>query len=239
MTAEVNRAAHSKEEVVRVRDELRRAANPRDGKLPRGATLRRLREKWLPQGLAICRNQDEGCEPSSCNNRCASEYWLGHSEVVAALMRRMAELAGDDPKLYESTGLVHDLDYLRAPHDLGNRDVSAVHPLPLVRDLMALGAPPILSLAVLEHSPHLNLAPSSPLSEALIACDDAATLASVDFEAMRRADLPPEIKEILIAKPPGRVAGKYRNGMARRMLRAFAALKTRKYHFPGAGRGGQ
>lgn len=239
MTDRVIRPDRGREEITRLWDDLRGAARPRAGVLPRDAGLERLRQKWLPAGSFVCRNRRADCDPSSCNNRCSSDYWLGHSRVVASLMRRVAQWLGDDPDLYQAAGDVHDLDYVKAPHDLGGRDVSTAHPVPLVRDLIEMNAPPILSLAVLEHSPHLNLEPSSPLGDALIACDDAATLASMGYDATRQAGLPPKIAEIISAAPSGALGGRFRNGMQRRMLRAFDSLGTRDYHFPGAGGGGK
>lgn len=221
-----------REGIQQLRDRLRKSVQPRDGVLPRGATLKSLQEKWLPTGAFVCRNQSQGCDPSSCNNRCNAAYWLSHCDVVASLMRNLAEVLDDDPDLYQAAGKVHDLDYVKAPHDLGCEEISKAHPVPLVKDLMAMGAPPLLSLAVLEHAPHLNLAPSSPLSEALIACDDAATLASTGYDLTNEARLPPEIINCLLATPRSTVSGKYRHGMPGRMVKAFKSLATRNYYFP-------
>jgi hypothetical protein len=231
MAKKITRLNPEREEIRRLRDALRKSELPKVGMLPTGLTLKRLQEKWLPAGSFVCRNQKENCDSPCHDNRCDAGYWLKHSEVVAALMRNMADMLGNDPDLYQAAGQVHDLDYVKAPHDLGCKDISKAHPVALVKDLMEMGAPPILSLAVLEHSPHLNLEPSSPLSDALVACDDAATLASTGYDLSRVSGLPPEIIARISTVPRGTVGGKYRRGMPNRMVRAFKSLYTRNYYF--------
>jgi hypothetical protein len=229
MKQQVTEIDAQRKEIKLLREKLRQSAQPGEGILPTGMLLSRLQQKWLPAGAFVCRGQRNDCCPSSCGNRCNAEYWLGHSESVASLMRNLALLLGADPNLYQAAGEVHDLDYVRAPHDLGSKNLPGAHPVPIVIDLMEMGAPPVLSLAVLEHSPHLNLRPSSRLSEALIACDDAVTLASIGHDMSAVAGLPAAIIQSINDARPGKIQGKHRNGMPRRMNRAFSALTSKRY----------
>lgn len=232
MKKQVTAIDAQREQLKLLREGLRKSAQPGEGTLPEGELLGKLRRKWLPAGAFVCRGQQKDCNPTSCGNRCSAEYWLSHSGVVASIMKNLAVLLGADTALYQAAGEVHDLDYVKAPHDLGSENLLGAHPVPLVLDLMKMGAPPVLSLAVLEHSPHLNFKPSSRLSEALIACDDAATLASTSYNLSVEVALPAEIIQSIPAAPTGTIRGKYRNGMPRRMSRAFTALKSKSYPIP-------
>lgn len=113
------------------------------------------------------------------DGRGEQDYWYDHGAATGALMRYIAQRWGGDADLYDRVGHVHDLDYLRFPHDTRKNDSEAecVHPVPLARAMLELRVHPAVILAVLEHAPYLqlNLAPTSRLSAALSAAEDLAT----------------------------------------------------------------
>jgi hypothetical protein len=111
------------------------------------------------------------------------EYWRDHGLSTGALMRHMAVQWRGDQELYDAVGRVHDLDYLRFPHDVPRKTVTdgIAHPVPLARAMRDLGVHPAVALAVLEHAPYLNLcdAPSSRLAATLSAAEDLTTIAAL------------------------------------------------------------
>ena len=111
------------------------------------------------------------------------EYWRDHGLSTGFLMRRMAVQWGGDQDLYDGVGRVHDLDYLRFPHDVPRKHVTegVAHPMPLARAMRDLGVHPAVALAVLEHAPYLGLcdAPSSRLAATLSAAEDLTTIAAL------------------------------------------------------------
>lgn len=129
---------------------------------------------------------------SRCNLRCDMGYWHGHGNAVGQLMARLARRLGKDPNLYLTTGVLHAIDYLSHPHDLGLSDPDGGHPLPLVRRLNALGAPRSMLMAILEYGPSTGLKPSGVLSHALRLCDAMVTC----FEADADFPLPAGAEEL-------------------------------------------
>lgn len=111
------------------------------------------------------------------------EYWRDHGLSTGSLMRRMALQWGGDQELYDAVGRVHDLDYLRFPHDVPSKNVTdgLAHPVPLAGAMRDMGVHPVVTLAVLEHAPYLGLcdAPSSRLAATLSAAEDLATIAAL------------------------------------------------------------
>src|SRR5205809_5104943 len=97
-------------------------------------------------------------------------------------------------------GLVHDLDYLRYPHDDGKPRTGRlfeIHPMVEVKRLEDIGAPAELLLALMEHAPHTGCKPSSPLSHALIAADNIATFRAVGKEMPLPPVIPTELARAL------------------------------------------
>ncbi len=129
------------------------------------------------------------------------DYWLDHGRSTGALMRRMAHRWGGNPELYYRVGFVHDLDYLRFPHDIHQTkaEPEGAHPVPLARAMHELGVHPAVTLAVLEHAPYIGVsdAPSSRLSAALSAAEDLATIAALvpPFDGLDR--LSPDARQLL------------------------------------------
>lgn len=167
-----------------------------DGELVGDAALEELYGHWLPVGFHVCLGKEPApcAGPGLCRARCTSAYWREHSHDVARMMQRLAgELAADE-RLWYVTGRLHDLDYLKGPHHSCDVGSDRSHPVAIARQMLDFGMPVISVLAVLEHSPHLGLAPSSPLSHALIACDEHATMTADG----RDPDYP-EVPEKLVA----------------------------------------
>lgn len=210
-----------------LQQEIKEAAAGGRGRALRASEVEALFKKWLPEGLKNCR-VPEHCPAGTCIGRCSAEYWSNHDRVVASLMRRFAIELGEDPWLYYVTGAVHDLDYVRFPHDKPGSDPAYSHPIPITRELLRIGAPPLMSLAVLEHAPHLNLPPSSPLTHALIACGDSTTFAAAGAEIAWPHDLSSTFVEILNTAPHGTLVDPSIN--PKRIDRIFNSLRALTWH---------
>lgn len=116
-------------------------------------------------------------------------YWLDHGRVAGELMGRLARHLGTDPVFYTQLGQLHDIDYVRFPHNARDPQ-DDVHPVPLARFLSERGAPVEALVAIMEHAGYIGKGSnfSSTLSAALSASDDLATyLAAVPREAPRYA----------------------------------------------------
>lgn len=212
--------------------------NPYLGHIPKdGDEVKAMFDFWLAPNVFVCQM---GCDPCSsycghAERRCGSGYWRNHSAIVAAMMRAMAEMQGASPEkceIWHAAGLLHDLDYLRAPHDLVGHDDHESHPIPLVVTLQGLNYPPVLILAILEHSPHLDLGTSSSMSAALIACDEAATLCAFGDDVGKIEGVPqcvidaiPERRE----KPSAE--GRRRQNIKERMLANFQKANSSSMEF--------
>lgn len=206
-----------------LQQKLRDAVGVKIGSLPSGEAVSDLFEKWLPEDLLTCRTPGK-CLLGVCVGRCSAGYWRNHDRVVAILMSRFANVLGEDPWLYYVTGAVHDLDYVVAPHDQTGADLTKAHPIPITLELMRMDFPPELCLAVLEHAPHLNLSPSSPLTHALVACGDSVTLATANLEIPWPPDLPRTLVEILNTAPRGQLHDPSVN--LKRSHRVFSSLRA-------------
>jgi hypothetical protein len=138
-----------------------------------------LEEKYLSGAEMRC-DCDARSAVGVCEKRCSVTYWLDHGRLAGDLMAILAADTGEDVILYRQVGRIHDIDYVRYPHDRG--DPGICHPFPLVADLMVAGVDPRISLAVFEHAGYVGggCRFSSKLSAALSACEDLATLMSVD-----------------------------------------------------------
>jgi len=114
-------------------------------------------------------------------------YWLDHGRVAGELMRCLAQYLSTNPIFYAQMGRLHDIDYVRFPHNAPDPQAD-VHPVPLARFLSERGVPVEASLAIMEHAGYVGKGSdfATTLSAALSACDDLATyLAAVPREAPR------------------------------------------------------
>lgn len=129
-------------------------------------------------------------------------YWRDHGRITGALMRKLAQMGGGNPNLYERTGIIHDVDYLKHPHDRGK--TSAPHPVALVRALRERGVHPVICMAIMEHAPYsgLFLNPTSKLSAALSAAEDLATLAALKPPCPHLDRLSAKARELLDTLKP-------------------------------------
>ena len=183
------RLANARQAALQLQQELRVA--PTAGTLvPDAQTLDQLEAEWLPGNLVRCRVTPACMGPCQQHRRCETSYWRAHHRKVRTLLGQFAEVLGVDPIPYRVAGFVYDMDYLKFPHDLGDGPLTEAHPFPIVRALMRLKSPPLLSLAALEHAPHLALLASGPLSLALSACGDLVTLAAAKVDISWPTDLP-------------------------------------------------
>lgn len=114
------------------------------------------------------------------NGRGSYNYWIDHGKVTGCLMQKLARENGKDERIYKNVGIIHDLDYLMHPHDEPHAK-GCRHPVPLVMALLDSEIDPRIGLAIMEHAPYVGRHdnPSSPLSAALSACEDLATLISI------------------------------------------------------------
>lgn len=116
-----------------------------------------------------------------------------HMLAVEAAMRAYAERFGEEPELWGIVGLLHDLDYERFP------SAEAGHPFRGVEALRAMGAPDVITRAVLSHADYSGVRRESLLEKALFACDELTgfiiavalvkpgrSLAEVDVASVRR-----------------------------------------------------
>jgi hypothetical protein len=166
-----------------------------------------LIQEFLPEFEGFCRfpkNCPTNGQPLQCANRCNARYWRDHNQGVARIMATIAHHLGADSELYYTAGLVHDLDYLRHPHDDGKPRADRlleIHPMVEVLRLEKLGAPAELLLALIEHAPHTGCKPSGPMSHALIAADNIATFRAVGKEMPLPALIPKELADELCSVP--------------------------------------
>jgi predicted hydrolase (HD superfamily) len=134
-------------------------------------------------------------------------------------------------EIWRVAGLLHDLDYLRAPHDGEDRGVHESHPVPLVMTLRNLGYPPALTLSILEHSPHLDLEPSSQMSAALIACDEAATLCAFGEDISTIDGVPQSVIYAIPLAAEKDLEGRRRSNIRQRMLLNFERMNAPASNF--------
>jgi putative nucleotidyltransferase with HDIG domain len=193
---------------------------------------------WFNPDYFVCQSVASPCKDycGKAENRCGSAYWRKHCAIVARMMENLALERGESSnmrKMWHAAGLLHDLDYLKAPHDQYGRFVGESHPLPLAVMLQDKGFPPFLILAILEHSPHLELSMSSQMSAALIGCDEAATLAAFGDDLDTIKGVPSAVIAAIPRREVSSLAtGKRRHNIRERMLAAFDKLNSPKSSFP-------
>ena len=141
--------------------------------------IAKILKRFLPEG-EVYKCIHGNCGYTLCASTCAPGYWREHGEITQQLMRIVARHVGADEDLYGAVGLIHDVDYLKFPHDIPDIE-GDVHPIPLVKALIEEGVHPAIGLAILEHAPYIgvNDSPTSRLSAALSGCEDLATLLAI------------------------------------------------------------
>ena len=207
-----------------IRTRLAASTCPADGVIPTAEQIGAWRDELLPTGRIRCLTGEHtaGTEPADCPKRCTATYWRVHSEDVARNMSALADVTGGNVELWRATGLVHDLDYLDGPHHDASVGSDVAHPLGIVRRFLAHGCVPELTLAVLEHSPHLGLEPRTPLSCALVLCDEHATMTAYGLVP----DLGDEFAALTSVLRPARsrIGGYVRDDMQQRARAAARGL---------------
>jgi predicted hydrolase (HD superfamily) len=207
----------------RIMRQVQRGRGPYDGRLPQESELNALADEWLPRGAIQAGFPAEGRTWEDLTlHRKTSDYWREHCQTVARMMEGLGVLFGQEKRLWRTAGLVHDLDFLIGPHFDDEIDPGQAHPTAISAELLEMGVAPVLVLAILEHSPHLRLAPTSPLSHALILCDEHATMTSAGQRPDYGPDAVPAIVNCLTDGKP--IAGFTRPDMQDRASRAMAAL---------------
>jgi hypothetical protein len=155
--------------------------------LPDDDYIADIRDRWRTEGYARCRfwggcHSKELHDPRYCSGyRCDPAYWRKHNIEVGHIMELIAPYVGGNAVEYRRLGELHDLDYLKAPHDDGPiSPTKDIHPCPVVNDLEQHGAPKEIMIAILEHSPHgrIDGKPHSVLSQSLFFADNFATCRS-------------------------------------------------------------
>jgi predicted hydrolase (HD superfamily) len=120
-----------------------------------------------------------------------SESLRKHCYAVADSMKHFAQLRGDDADLWETVGLLHDMDYERHPHApaVGGADpdtsdevraegpgspipAAAGHPFVGVAWLRENGWSDELCRAILSHADYSGVSPETPLEKTLCAVDE-------------------------------------------------------------------
>ena len=99
-----------------------------------------------------------------------SESLRRHCYAVADSLRHFAPAYGGDPDLWETVGLLHDMDYERHP----NLEQSSTegHPFVAATWLRERGWSEEICRAILSHADYANVARISPLEQTLYAVDE-------------------------------------------------------------------
>src|ERR1700675_1221455 len=126
-----------------------------------------------------------------------SESLRKHCYAVADSMKHFAQLRGEDADLWESVGLLHDMDYERHP----NLEQSSTegHPVVGVAWLREQGWSEEICRAILSHADYAGVARETPLERTLYAVDElrgfvmavarvrpSKSLAEVDVVAVKK-----------------------------------------------------
>ena len=207
---------------LRIAQQIQRGRTAYEGRLPNDRELEALEEQCLPtRTLQTGVSADDASWEDLTERRKTSEYWRKHCQTVGFMMNRLARLLKQDEHLWRVTGLVHDYDFLTWPHYDEKTAPDKAHPTALSTELLEMGFPLVLVLAVLEHSPHLQQPPSSPLSHALILCDEHATMTG----AGQIPVYDDEADEIIACLERGqKITGYWRDDMQTRAQRAITPL---------------
>jgi len=185
-------------------ERIRQGEAPEAGVIPDAAAVPALQDEWLPESMPFrCLTGEHGTYPGppECKGRCTRAYWLQHSAAVATMMGNLAALLEHNVRLWHTTGLLHDLDYLKFPHhemSVANEDA---HPNSIAHQLHRQGAPLGMTLAILQHSPHLRMPPTLPICAALIACDEHSSMKGAGVKPQYGPGIPARLLEALDTAP--------------------------------------
>jgi putative nucleotidyltransferase with HDIG domain len=102
-----------------------------------------------------------------------SESLRKHCYAVADSMKYFAQLRGDDLDLWETVGLLHDMDYERHPNL--ERSPSEGHPFVAVAWLREHGWSEEICRAILSHADYSGVSPETPLEKTLRAVDELSS----------------------------------------------------------------
>jgi putative nucleotidyltransferase with HDIG domain len=99
-----------------------------------------------------------------------SESLRRHCYAVADSMRHFAQLLGTDADLWETVGLLHDMDYERYPNQ--EQSPTEGHPFVGVAALREQGWGEEICRAILSHADYSGVARETPLARTLYAVDE-------------------------------------------------------------------
>jgi putative nucleotidyltransferase with HDIG domain len=102
-----------------------------------------------------------------------SESLRKHCYAVADSMRHFAQLRGEDVDLWETVGLLHDMDYERHPNL--ERSSTEGHPFVGVEWLRDHGWNEEVCRAILSHADYANVSRETPLEKTLYAVDELSS----------------------------------------------------------------
>ena len=102
-----------------------------------------------------------------------SESLRKHCYAVADSMKHFAQKNGADADLWETVGLLHDMDYERHPNL--ERSPSEGHPFVGVSWLRENGWSEEICRAILSHSDYANVSRETPLEKTLYAVDELSS----------------------------------------------------------------
>ncbi|PYL07771.1 MAG: HAD family hydrolase [Verrucomicrobia bacterium] len=104
-----------------------------------------------------------------------SESLRKHCYAVADSMKYFAPLSGADADLWETVGLLHDMDYERHPNL--EHSPSEGHPFVGVAWLREHGWSEEICRAILSHADYSGVSPETPLEKTLRAVDELSSFA--------------------------------------------------------------
>ena len=102
-----------------------------------------------------------------------SESLRKHCYAVADSMKHFAQLRGEDADLWESVGLLHDMDYERHPNL--ERSSTEGHPFVGVAWLRDHEWSEEVCRAILSHADYANVSRETPLEQTLYAVDELSS----------------------------------------------------------------
>src|SRR6201987_2903974 len=102
-----------------------------------------------------------------------SESLRKHCYAVADSMKHFAQLCGEDADLWETVGLLHDMDYERHPNL--ERSATEGHPFVGVAWLRENGWSEEVCHAILSHADYSGVSPETPLEKTLYAVDELSS----------------------------------------------------------------
>jgi len=91
-------------------------------------------------------------------------HLLNHMIAVGAIMRNLAEHFGEDPELWEATGILHDVDYESFGDDFTQHGIKSAE---MVKDLL----PEEALNAIIRHNPKTGFKAETRFDIALLAAD--------------------------------------------------------------------